>query len=286
MALNCQINVNTSQSAYFSLMKNWISVIFILLTLGCTNSSQHKKSTVDENEPKGEIEIYRSLLKKYPDSLELHQQFIKYLDSVKNYSKAIQEIDQLIQKDSINQGLWYQKGLLAQKTKDTTTAIKSYRMANAIYPNAVYMLSLANLLAEQKNKESLLICNNIKTIFPERDHLADIFFIKGLYYARMANNTKALSYFDSCLITNYRYIEALMEKGFILFDNQQHSAALAIFGAVNQIDPLYADGYFWKAKCFEKNKQIPEAIEQYQKAQSLDPALKEATIALQQLQKK
>ena len=99
-------------------------------------------------------------------------------------------------------------------------------------------------------------------------------------------DTKALSYFDSCLITNYRYIEALMEKGFILFDNQQHSAALAIFGAVNQIDPLYADGYFWKAKCFENNKQIPEAIEQYQKAQSLDPALKEATIALQQLQKK
>ncbi len=286
MVLNCQINVNTSQSAYFSQMKNWISVLLVIFAVGCFNSSKEKNNTLIENEQTNQVEISQAILKKYPDSIELHQQFIDYLDSIKNYKAAIVHLSSLLQKDSLNQDLWFQKGQLAQKAKDTTTAKKCFRIANSIYPNAEYMLSLANLLAEQKDKESLIICDNINILFPGNNHKADNYFIKGIYYARINNQTKANLYLDSCILTNYRYMEALMEKGFILFDNHQISAALAIFDAVIQINPLYADGYFWKGKCFEKNNNIPAAIEQYKKAQSMDSDLKEAIEALIKLQKK
>lgn len=284
--MNCQINVNTNQSAYFSHMKNWISIILLLLLAGCNNSSQQKNSASNDHEQKDEFNAHQALIKKYPDSTELQQQFIDYLDSIKNYNTAIEQINSLLQKDSLNQELWFQKGQLAQKAKDTTAAIKCFRVANNIYPNADYLLYLANLLAEQKDKESLIICANILISFPGNDHKADCYFIKGIYYARIHDQNKANVYLDSCILTNYRYIEAFMEKGFILFDNHQISAALAIFNTVIQINPLYADGYYWKAKCFEENKNIPAAIEQYQKALSLDPDLKQATNALIQLQKK
>ncbi len=284
--MNCQINVNTSQSAYFSFMKTWIPFIALILTISCNNSSQQKNGATNNTEQLDGLSSYQAILKKYPDSIELHQQFIDYLDSSKKYEAAIVHINSLLQKDSLNQDLWFQKGQLAQKTKDTTTAKKCFRIANAIYPNAVYMLSLANLLAEQKDKEALILCANINTQFPGNDHKADNYFIKGIYYARMNNPAKANIYFDSCISTNYRYIEALMEKGFILYDNHQISAAIAIFDAVIQINPFYADGYFWKGKCLEKNNNIPAAIEQYQKAQSLDADLKEAANAIIELQKK
>lgn len=284
--MNCQINVNPSQSAYFSHMKNWISIILLLLFTGCNNSSQQKNGASNDYEQIDEFKVQQALIKKYPDSIELHQQFIDYLDSIKNYNAAIEQLNLLLQKDSLNQAFWFQKGQLSQKAKDTTTAKKCYRVANSIYPNALYMLSLANLLAEQKDKDALIICANVNILFPGNDHKADCYFIKGIFYARINDQTKANLNLDSCLLTNYRYIEALMEKGFILFDKHQISAALAIFEAVIQINPLYADGYFWKGKCFEKNNNIPAAIEQYQKAQSLDSDLKEATNALIKLQKK
>jgi predicted TPR repeat methyltransferase len=77
-----------------------------------------------------------------------------------------------------------------------------------------------------------------------------------------------------------------MEKGFILYDNYPNSSALAIFEAITQLDPMYADGYFWKAKCLEKNKQFEAAALQYKKAQTLDPELYEAKEALKRLQLK
>ncbi|MEI6263497.1 MAG: tetratricopeptide repeat protein [Sphingobacteriia bacterium] len=267
-------------------MKTWIYLIVLVLTISCNESSQQKNSDSNAAGQVDEFKSQQALLKKYPDSIELHLEFIDYLDSLKNYKAAILHINWLLQKDSLNQDLWFQKGQLAQKTKDTTTAKKCFRIANAIYPNAVYMLSLANLLAEQKDKEALIICANINIQFPGNDYKADKYFIQGIYFARTNNPAKANNYFDSCISMNYRYIEALMEKGFILYDKGQISAAIAIFDAVIQINPLYADGYYWKGKCFEKNKNIPAAIEQYQKAQSLDADLKEATNALILLQKK
>jgi tetratricopeptide (TPR) repeat protein len=267
-------------------MKHSISLLIITILLSCANSSSDQNDQPSSNV---EVDYYSRIqndLKQYPDSVELNLQLINYLDSIKNYDEAIQQMDALIQKDSLNQGLWYQKAQLTLKTKDTLNAKRYFRIANNIYPDAASMLSLANLLAEQKDKEALIVCTNIQKMFSGNDYKADIYFIKGVYFARTGNNAKAILNLDACINTNYRYTEALMEKGFILYDNHSISAALSIFEAVTQLDPMYADGYFWKAKCLEKNKQFEAAVLQYEKAQTLDPELNEAKEALKRLQLK
>jgi tetratricopeptide (TPR) repeat protein len=267
-------------------MNRSISILLIVFALGCSNSSQEDSNKLNLNSKIDQFSTLQIAIKTYPDSIELHEQMINYLDSIKQYKSAIQAIDDLLKKDSLNQGLWFRKGELAIKLHDTAAAIKYFSTSNAIYPSTGSMLSIANLLAEQKNKAVLMVCKNIQTLFPGNEYKADLYFIKGVYYARTANNTKANAYFDSCLNTNYRYLEALMEKGFLLYENHSISAALAIFEAVIQLDPLYADGYFWKAKCLEANKQYANAIVQYEKAQSLDADLKEAKEAINRLQLK
>ena len=267
-------------------MKHPISLLIIVFLFSCSYSSNEQHNQLNAKDQFDSYLRIQNALKEYPDSIELNLQLIDYLDSIKNYDQAIQQLNTLIQKDSLNQGLWYQKAQLTLKTRDTLNAKKCFRIANAIYPNLASMLSLANLLAEQKDKEGLMVCDNIQEMFPGNDYQADIYFIKGVYFSRIANNAKAILYLDSCINTNYRYTEALMEKGFILYDNYPNSSALAIFEAVTQLDPMYADGYYWKAKCLEKNKQFEAAALQYKKAQTLDPELYEAKEALKRLQLK
>ena len=59
-------------------------------------------------------------------------------------------MDSLISKDSLNYGLWYTNGRIAEDAGDTLQAMQSYDRAIRVYPSADAMLSLANLYAEQK----------------------------------------------------------------------------------------------------------------------------------------
>ncbi len=187
-------------------------------------------------------------------------------------------------KDSLNHELWYKKARLSEQQKDTGNAIRYYTYSIKIYPTPPAMLSLANLLAERRDPAALIVCTNISTSFTDKTHLPDLFFIKGVYHARTGNTPKALANFDSCIYSNYRYLEAYMEKGFLLSDQKQIQPALTIFATVLKLDPLYTDGYYWMGKCYEKLGKKDSAVYNYQKALSLDPALTEATTAIKRLQ--
>ena len=198
---------------------------------------------------------------------------------------SLKQIDQLISKDSLNNELWMQKAILSAAMKDTANAIRYLHFSNRINPTPAAMLTLANLLAEQKNADAITVCENIKTLFPDKKHLADIYFIKGVYYARCGNSSKAMSLLDSCINTNFHYLEAYMEKAFLLFEQQKIQEALTIFATVVKMDPGYADGYYWMGKSLEKSGKKDSAIINYQQAIELDPALTEAATAIHRLNK-
>lgn len=206
-------------------------------------------------------------------------------DSTTNtIKKQLAQNDALLKVDSLNHDLWYQRALLFEQLKDTLSAIKYYRYAIKVFATPQAMLALANLMAEQKNSDALIICSNIALLFPANELKADLHFIKGIFYARSQQTNQAIAQFDSCITERYRYLEAYMEKGFILFDRAQFKMASTIFETTVKIDPLYADGYYWMAKCAEKTNQHTEAINNYQKALTLDPLLKEAAEAINRLQ--
>ncbi len=78
-------------------------------------------------------------------------------------------------------------------------------------------------------------------------------------------------------------MEAYMEKGFLYFDNKKVAEALAVFQTVITVKNVYADGYYWLAKCYEALNNKAEAIANYQKAITLDPKLTEASAALKRM---
>jgi len=282
----CQKTVNPEKAVYFCSMKQFISVavVMIFFLQACnndTNNSEDKKRLTKNTAVLQQLE---QQISKNPDSSGLRLKLVDALDSLSNYKEADAQMDSLIRKDSLNYGLWFRKAKLLETSKDTFHAILSYTKAIKIYPSPDGQLQLANLLAESKNENALVLCQRVQELRLGRDYSAHCNFIAGVYFARIGNKQKAGQLFDACINDNFAYMEAYLEKGFILYDDKQFADALKIFQMAAKINNTYADAYYWEAKCFEALNKKEEAIKNYQASLLLDKDLKEAKDALKRLQ--
>jgi tetratricopeptide (TPR) repeat protein len=255
-----------------------IAIIFILC--GC---KQKKNNNGGNAVTSSVISQFQKLIQQYPDSVGLRLRFVDALDSLQQYNSAVAQLDTLIKKDGGNYGLWFRRGKLLEDAKDTGNAISSYNNALKIYPSPDGQLTLANLLAEKKDKRALDICNNILNLKMGREFNAHCFFISGVYYARTGNTTKALQQFDQCILNNYNYMVAYMEKGFIYFDEKNYDEALKTFNTAANIQNTSPDAYYWMAKCYEAKNQKQDAVKNYETAFQLDSTMKEAAEAIKRI---
>jgi tetratricopeptide (TPR) repeat protein len=255
----------------------------LFLLFACNSQPKDQKKPKKESILPEEIARLDKLAKQFPDSLGLHMRLVNALDSLGEYEPAIIELNTLIKKDSSNFGLWFKKAQLSEQLKDTITAIKSYSRAANIYASPDALLALANLYAETKNSQALELCQKVADLRMGRTYQSHCDFIAGIYFSRIGNSAKAIQLFTNCIANNYTYMEAYMEIGFIYYDKKQFSEALKTFQTAITVRNNYPDGYYWLGKTNEANKNNVAAIENYEKALSLDPKLKEAEQAINRL---
>lgn len=268
-------------------MKQWLTALFILVLAACHNDSSPKKpDLLKPDEMPAPVQQLFKRVAASPDSTGLRLRLVNALDSLGAYGQALAQMDSLIKKDSLNYGLWYRKALLQETVKDSSGALKSYRYAIRIYPSPDAMLGAANLLAEKKDSTALLICQQVASLRMGREYTAHCHFITGVYLARTGQAAKALQAFNNCISNDLNYTEAYMEKGFLFYDAHQVNEAKQVFKTLITLKNTYADGYYWLAKCEEALKNKTEAISNYEKAQTLDPSIKEAGEALKRLSAK
>ena len=267
----------------------WFIPALLMALASCGNnesgSSKNGDSSADAKKTIPQyIEDLSKVAKQYPDSTGLHLKLATALDSIGEYKQALTEMDSLIKKDSINYGLWYTKGSIAEDAGDTLLAMKSYDNALRIYPSADAMLGLANLYAEQKNERALLICTQVKRLSLGREYDAHADFISGIYNARTHNTEKALSFFDDCIANDYTYMEAYIEKGLVYFDNKQYNEAMNVFKFASTVNALDSDPYYWQGRCFEMMNVKDSAVLRFKQALSLDKEDKQIQEALKRVE--
>ena len=265
-------------------MKNWLFCCLLTMIIASCNDMPGTSTQAKDPQKVKIVEDLKLLVSQHPDSASARMKLVNALDSLGNFSEALTQVDSLIMNDSLNNGLWYAKGQLQENSKDTTGAIKSYERALKVYPSLDAQLSLANLLAERKDERCLLICKNLQQLGMGREVDAHCAFISGVYFSRTGQTGKALESFDKCINSNYTYMEAYMEKGFIYYDQKNYKSALPIFDKAITVNNMYADAYYWKAKTFEAMGNKDEAILNYQRSLGLDKGLNEARTALSRLQ--
>jgi len=266
-------------------MKYRISYIAWILLFACQPKQQKTDPLIKGNQLPQAIVALANTVKQFPDSMGLRFKLADILDSAGAYQESLIQLDSLLNKDKANFALWFKKALVLTHNKDTTNAINAYLNAIKVYPSPDALLALANLYAEKKDPTSLNLCKQVADLKLGRTYLAHTLFISGIYNARIGNTTNAIQFFNQCIANNYSYMEAYMEKGFVYYDQHKTKEALVVFQTVVTLKNNYPDGYYWMAKCYELLPDKAAAIDNYQKALTLDNTLKEASDAILRLKK-
>ena len=265
--------------------KIFFLALIAYLFSACNNNDKKSKQSADSinNSSEQYLNTFEQQVKASPDSVGLRLQYAFALDSLNRHKEALQQINILTSKDSSNYGLWFAQGNIAEDAQDTQLAIKSYAKAAHIYEAPDALLALANLYAEQKNDRAILLCSRVKELGLGRDYDANCAFIIGVYYARKHDMNNALKYFDECIANSYTYMEAYIEKGLLYFDAQQYDKALQVFQMASTVNNLYADAYYYQARCYEMMNKKDSAVTFFKQSLQIDPTMKEAREHLKQL---
>ncbi len=268
---------------YFYGMKKWIPLLLTALLFACTNTKDKAPDSLEKDEMPAHVRKLFRQTEERPDSIGLRMQLVDALDSIGAYRQAMGQMDSLIKKDSLNYAFWYRKALVQQKGGDTTGALGSFRNAITIYPSPDAVLAAANLFAEKKDSTALSLLRSIADMRLGGVYDAHLAFIGAVYFARTGDKKRAMEGFDYCISKSHTYMEAYMEKGFLYYDDKKTAQAAQIFQTAIRVLPIYADAYYWLAKCQELMNNKTEAITNYQMAVKFDPAIKEAHEALKRL---
>ncbi|MFZ1799944.1 MAG: tetratricopeptide repeat protein [Chitinophagaceae bacterium] len=270
-------------------MKKWILLLVCVpaFYFSCKNDDKIDNNDSVTNEARErfspQVTGLQELLISHPDSAGLRLKLAILLDSIGQPKDAIAQVDTLLHADSLNYGLWYTHGQIAEDIPDTARAITSYKKAISIYNSPDALLALANIYAEQKNNESLVICMRINEMGLGREYDAHCNFISGVYYARTGDTNKALQFFNNCIAMNYTYMEAYIEKGLLYFDKKNYPDALAVFRFASGVNTLDADPYYWMGRCYEMMNKKDSALIRFQQSYSLDrsdPQVKAAVVRM------
>ncbi len=261
--------------------------IFIFISFACIvfascESDDKEKKVV--NPVPNSIEELKAEIRQYPDSLMLVQDLIEAYRNANLYDSAIALTDQQIRKDKGNAYLWNIKATLYFENEDTLNAVRSLEQAIDIYPLPEYLVALGTIYAEIKNKNALLIADELLTNNKARSS-KDAWFIKGLYFNYINEPKKAIPLLDSCLKVDYTYMYAYREKAIALYDLAKYNDALVVLQRAVTIQNNYDEGYFWMGKCYEKLNQKEDAMQSYQNALLYDKDYAEAREALNRLRK-
>lgn len=198
--------------------------------------------------------------------------------------QALPHIEQLLQKDSINPGLLYIKADALEKSGDTAAAIQYYQKAiqqAGMFDEAA--LRLANLYAETGNNAALQLCDQLLQQATAVRLRSELLHIKGIYYGKVRQFSRALAVYDQIIREDYSYLDAYIEKGLLYFDQADYEKALAAFRTSTTVKNSFADGYYWMARTEEKLGRTEEAIANYKRCLALDQSFTEARDALRRL---
>ncbi len=254
-------------------------IFFLLLAAACNNNKPAEKTITTESAK--ELQL-TEVVRQYPDSTLLVENLAQYYRDNGNYDKAIQTVNTVIGKDSLNGRLWDIKATLHFEDGDTLAAIRSYERSIDLDPQPGVIISLGALYAQTKNPLALVMADGL--LFANKAQAEkEALFIKGLYYSSMNDKKTAITFFDKCLALNFSFMEAYREKANALYSLGKYNEALQVLDRAVTLQNNFDEGYFFMGRNLEKLNRLPEAIEMYQRALMYDPEYIEAKQALSKL---
>lgn len=228
------------------------------------------------------VELLEQGIKRFPENSEFSRRLSEVYSHMGKSRQALEQYNSLLEKDSTDFEIWYDKGVLLAQMKDTAAAIEALEKSFTIQPINYSGLALATLYVSLKNPRALEICDILLETDTAKQQTEPI-FMKGVYYSEIKDYNKALQQFNECIKRDWKMTDAYIEKGIVLFDQAKNEEALEMFKLASTVSNTNADAYFWMGRCHEALGNNKDAIINYQRAISLDRNFEEAWEGVQRL---
>jgi tetratricopeptide (TPR) repeat protein len=228
------------------------------------------------------IALLEQGMKQFPDNAEFSRRLSEVYAQTGKTREALQQYNSMLQQDSSNFEIWYDKGMLLAQLKDSSAAIQALEKSFSLQPINYSGLALASLYIAAKNPRALEICDILLSTDTAAQQ-TDPIYMKGVYYSETKQYEKAIEQFDECIRRDWKMTDAYIEKGIVLYDQKQYNDALKIFNLASTVSNTNPDTYFWIARSYEAIGKKEEAIRNYERAITLDRNFGEAWEALQRL---
>jgi tetratricopeptide (TPR) repeat protein len=284
MSVNCK---NYIHKIHLVLLMRLMYPFLLFVLSGHLFSCNSGETTV--NKPVADTSAAAIIVQQMQDSTladSVREQLIEKLVQSNQPDKAMEQVNRLLKKDSANPGWLYMKADALERMGDTAEAIVYYN--RAVTSAGIFVeaeMRAANLFAETGNKNALILCDNLLKNQGAVRFRSDVLLMKGIYYTKVKNTTKALELFNQIIREDYSYMNAYIEKGLVYYDMAKYKDAWTVFHKTTEVSNAFADGYFWMAKTEEKLNKMEEAIANYKRSLALDQSLSEAREAIKRLEK-
>lgn len=182
---------------------------------------------------------------------------------------SVQIIRNQILQDSLNPNLWEALYNAELVKGDTPAAMRSLHMYTNLVPeNGDAWLTMAWLLADQKDPQVLVVADSLQKVDDQRIK-STAKYLTGVYYSNLGNYDKAVAIFDSVILNNYTFIDAYMEKGIIQHDRKQFANALKTFQQAFLIKKNDPEIFLWISKCYAGLGEKEQALDWKKKYEAL-----------------
>lgn len=221
-------------------------------------------------------------IKRFPENPEFNRRLGEVYSHLGKSRQALAQYNSLLEIDSSDFEVWYDKGVLLTQMKDTPSAIQALEKSFSLQPINYSGLALATLYAASKNPRALEICDILLQTDTAKQQTEPI-FMKGVYYSEIKDYNNALQQFDECIKRDWKMTDAYIEKGIVFFEQKKNKEALEIFKLASTVSNTNADAYFWMGRSHEALGNNKEALTNYHRALSLDRNFEEAWQGIQRL---
>lgn len=245
------------------------------------------RSASTEHEIQDRLTAMEGLIRKFPDSIRLIDQFLDTLANRGEVRKAADWCDTLLNRDPERfRSYLLLKADILRAGNLHQEAMAAYRRFIEQQPDdPVAFLSLANTMAEASDSFTLSFCDQVAQRFPNRETKTGICYIKGIYHNLRKEYAKARFWFDSTLVYDYAFDQAYLEKGYAWFDEGRFAQAAETFGKMTEIAPDNPEGWYWLGKASLSAGLKDKAIKAYERALLLRKEFPEARATLDSLWK-
>ena len=229
------------------------------------------------------LQFIQQALKKLPNSIALQIGEARGLQQKKLTDSALHICDRIIQQYPGQIDALLLKSNLLKEQNKMQEALEIKERAYSLAPlDRELAYDLAYDYADAKNSNAIKLADFlIKN--DSTQNVAKAYYVKGTYYNNINNNLEAIRNYDAAIVADYNFMDAYLDKGRLLLNQNKLTDAEKTFRLALRISPATADFYYWLAKTEEAEGKKKDAALDYQRAYGLDHDMKDAQEAAKRL---